>query len=81
MLFRSFNGGPVGLNTIAASLSEETDTIMEVVEPFLLQLGLIYRTPHGRSATRCAYVHLNIPWNKDEPVRSGDDSPDQEPLF
>ena len=80
-IIEKFNGGPVGLNTIAASLSEETDTIMEVVEPFLLQLGFINRTPQGRSATRCAYEHLNIPWNKDEPARSGDDSPDQEPLF
>lgn len=80
-IIEKFNGGPVGLNTIAASLSEETDTIMEVVEPFLLQLGFINRTPQGRSATRSAYEHLNIPWNKDEPARSGDDSPDQEPLF
>lgn len=81
-IIEKFNGGPVGLNTIAASLSEETNTIMEVVEPFLLQLGFINRTPQGRSATRSAYEHLDIPWNKDEPARSSvDDSPDQEPLF
>ena len=53
-----YNGGPVGLNTIAASISEESDTIMDVVEPYLLQLGLIDRTPQGRTATRKAYKHL-----------------------
>lgn len=53
-----YNGGPVGLNTIAASISEESDTIMDVVEPYLLQLGLIDRTPQGRTATRKAYEHL-----------------------
>ena len=56
-----YNGGPVGLNTIAASISEESDTIMDVVEPYLLQLGLIDRTPQGRTATRKAYEHLGIP--------------------
>lgn len=67
-IIEKFNGGPVGLNTIAASLSEETDTIMEVVEPYLLQLGFINRTPQGRNATRGAYDHLNIPWTKSEPA-------------
>ena len=57
-----YNGGPVGLNTIAASISEEPDTIMDVVEPYLLQLGLIDRTPQGRTATRKAYEHLGIPY-------------------
>ncbi len=57
-----YNGGPVGLNTIAASISEESDTIMDVVEPYLLQLGLIDRTPQGRTATRKAYEHLGIPY-------------------
>ena len=55
-----YNGGPVGLNTIAASISEEPDTIMDVVEPYLLQLGLIDRTPQGRTATRKAYEHLGL---------------------
>lgn len=76
-----FNGGPVGLNTIAASLSEEMDTIMEVVEPYLLQLGFINRTPQGRSATRRAYDHLGVPWTKDENAKAGLDDPDQEALF
>lgn len=53
-----YQGGPVGLNTIAASVSEEPDTIMDVVEPYLLQLGFIERTPQGRQATRLAYEHL-----------------------
>ena len=55
-----FNGGPVGLETIAASISEESDTIMDVVEPYLLQLGFLDRTPRGRVATRRAYEHLGI---------------------
>ena len=57
-----FNGGPVGLETIAASISEEGDTIMDVVEPYLLQLGFLDRTPRGRIATARAYEHLNIPY-------------------
>ncbi len=76
-----FNGGPVGLNTIAASLSEEMDTIMEVVEPYLLQLGFINRTPQGRSATRRAYDHLGVPWTKDETVKENASVPEQDPLF
>ena len=59
-----YNGGPVGLNTIAASISEESDTIMDVVEPYLLQLGLIDRTPQGRTATRKAYEHLGIAYTE-----------------
>ncbi len=58
-----YNGGPVGLNTIAASISEEPDTIMEVIEPYLLQLGLLNRTPQGRMATRSAYEYLGLPFN------------------
>jgi Holliday junction DNA helicase RuvB len=53
-----YSGGPVGLATIAASISEEPDTIMDVVEPYLLQLGFIDRTPQGRVATKKAYEHL-----------------------
>jgi Holliday junction DNA helicase RuvB len=55
-----FGGGPVGLETIAASISEEADTIMDVYEPYLLQLGFIERTPRGRVATQRAYEHLGI---------------------
>ena len=59
-----FNGGPVGLDTIAASISEEADTIMDVYEPYLLQLGFLERTPRGRLATKLAYEHLGLPYDK-----------------
>ena len=57
-IIENFGGGPVGLDTIAASISEEADTIMDVYEPYLLQLGFLERTPRGRTATRRAYEHL-----------------------
>lgn len=57
-----FGGGPVGLDTLAAAISEETETIEDVYEPFLLQLGYINRTPRGRVATQAAYKHLGIPY-------------------
>ncbi|MBG0784939.1 MAG: Holliday junction branch migration DNA helicase RuvB [Anaerolineaceae bacterium] len=59
-VIEKYNGGPVGLNTIAASVSEEPDTIMDVVEPYLLQLGFLERTSQGRQATRNAYDHLGL---------------------
>jgi Holliday junction DNA helicase RuvB len=62
-----FNGGPVGLDTIAASISEEADTIMDVYEPYLLQLGFLDRTPRGRVVTQLAYQHLGLPYNKEKP--------------
>jgi Holliday junction DNA helicase RuvB len=60
-VIENYNGGPVGLSTIAASVSEEPDTIMDVVEPYLLQLGFLERTPQGRQATPRAYEHLGMP--------------------
>ena len=57
-----FDGGPVGLETLAASLNEDSDTIMDVWEPFLLQLGCLERTPRGRVATRRAHAHLGRPY-------------------
>jgi Holliday junction DNA helicase RuvB len=60
-IIAKFGGGPVGLETIAASTGEEADTIMDVYEPFLLQLGFLQRTPRGRVATPGAYRHLGIP--------------------
>jgi Holliday junction DNA helicase RuvB len=60
-IIEKFGGGPVGLDTIAAAISEESDTIMDVVEPYLLQLGFLERTPRGRKATPLAYKHLEIP--------------------
>ncbi len=75
-IIEKYRGGPVGLETIAASISEEADTIMDVVEPYLLQLGFLERTHRGRVATRAAYQHLGVPWEPpaqpglfDAPVR------------
>ncbi|MBE0695292.1 MAG: Holliday junction branch migration DNA helicase RuvB [Anaerolineaceae bacterium] len=61
-IIEKYSGGPVGLNTIAASIGEEPDTIMDVVEPYLLQLGFLDRTSQGRVATRRAYEHLGLPF-------------------
>ena len=60
-IIEKFGGGPVGLDTIAAATSEESDTIEDVYEPYLLQLGFLKRTPRGRVATPLAYAHLGIP--------------------
>lgn len=62
-IISKFNGGPVGLETLAASVSEETDTVTDVYEPYLLKLGLIQKTPRGRMATARAYEHLGYPLN------------------
>ena len=59
-IIEKFNGGPVGLNTIATAVSEDPGTIEEVYEPFLIQQGYLKRTPRGREATKLAYEHLNI---------------------
>jgi Holliday junction DNA helicase RuvB len=71
-IIEKFSGGPVGLDTIAASVSEESNTIMDVVEPYLLQLGFLDRTPRGRTVTRHAYRHLGL---------TPPDRPDQPSLF
>jgi Holliday junction DNA helicase RuvB len=60
-IIEKFDGGPVGLDTIAASIGEESETIEDVYEPYLLQIGFINRTPRGRVATRWAYEHLKKP--------------------
>ena len=69
-IIEKFNGGPVGLETIAAAISEEPDTIMDVYEPYLLQLGFLERTPRGRLATYLAYQHLGLPYNKEKPPQA-----------
>ena len=56
-----YKGGPVGLGALAASLNEEPDTIVDVVEPFLLKIGYLKRTPRGREVTELGYKHLNRP--------------------
>ncbi|MDD6120763.1 MAG: Holliday junction branch migration DNA helicase RuvB [Selenomonadaceae bacterium] len=64
-MIRKFAGGPVGLDTLAAAISESRDTIEDVYEPYLIQLGFINRTPRGRVATSAAYEHLGIPYPED----------------
>ncbi len=66
-MIKYYDGGPVGLNTLAANIGEETDTIAEMYEPYLLQIGLIKRTARGRVVTPRGYDHLNYPMpHKDE---------------
>ena len=60
-----YDGGPVGIESLAATLNEESDTIVDVVEPFLLKIGFIKRTPRGREVGRRAYEHLKIPYKKE----------------
>ncbi len=60
ILIDKFNGGPVGIKTIAAAMSEEEATVEEVIEPYLIQLGLLERTARGRMATKKAYDHLGF---------------------
>ena len=59
-IVEKFGGGPVGIETLAAAISEETDTVMDVYEPYLIQLGFLQRTPRGRTVTDGAYAHLGI---------------------
>lgn len=63
-IIKKFNGGPVGLDTLAASVQEEKETIEDVYEPYLLQQGFIERTSRGRTATNFAYEHFGIPSNR-----------------
>ncbi len=61
-IIEKYNGGPVGINTLAVAVGEESETIEEVYEPYLIQEGLIKRTPRGRVATRLAYEHFKYPF-------------------
>jgi Holliday junction DNA helicase RuvB len=72
-IIQKFAGGPVGLDTLAASTGEEAETIEDVYEPFLIQLGFIQKTPRGRKATRLAYRHLNIRFEQTEQISLIDD--------
>lgn len=65
-IFEFYEGGPVGIESLAATLNEESDTIVDVVEPFLLKIGFLKRTPRGRELTRFAYEHLGVKWPKKE---------------
>ena len=73
-IIEKFNGGPVGVDTIAAAVSEETETIEDVYEPFLLQMGFLNRTPRGRAVTGAAYRHLGLACREPLPER-------QDPLW
>lgn len=64
MMIELYNGGPVGVNTIAANIGEEIETVTEMIEPYLMQSGFIKRTPRGRVVTPAAYEHLGIPYSK-----------------
>lgn len=66
IIIEKFSGGPVGLDTIAAAISEDRATIMDVYEPYLIQLGFIDRTPRGRTCTKHAYAHLGVEFAEDE---------------
>jgi holliday junction DNA helicase RuvB len=72
-IIQKFNGGPIGLDTLSAAVSEEKDTLEDVYEPFLIQMGYIKRTPRGRVATKLAYSHFGIPMD--------DRDPEQKKLF
>ena len=61
-----YDGGPVGLDTIAATVGEDSDTIEDVYEPYLMQIGFINRTPRGRVVTRPAYEHFGFEERKNE---------------
>ena len=63
-MINNFGGGPVGLDTLAATIGEESNTIEDVYEPYLLRLGFIARTPRGRIVTKTAYDHFNIPYGE-----------------
>jgi Holliday junction DNA helicase RuvB len=72
-----FGGGPVGLSTLAAALAEEVDAIEDVYEPFLIQLGMLQRTPRGRIATHRAYEHLGMPYSAQGMQNSNPNAPQQ----
>lgn len=77
-IIEKFGGGPVGLDTLAAGVNEETETIEDVYEPYLMQIGFLQRTPRGRVVTMTAYRHLGLPLPESQ---SGDEDSQQESLF
>ena len=68
-VIRLYNGGPVGLETLAATIGEESGTIEDVYEPYLMQIGFLSRTPRGRIVTPLAYKHFNIDYNKKDMMK------------
>ncbi|MEG0771122.1 MAG: Holliday junction DNA helicase RuvB C-terminal domain-containing protein, partial [Clostridia bacterium] len=67
-IIENFSGGPVGLETLAATIGEESITIEDVYEPYLLQIGFLNRTPRGRCATKLAYNHLGIEYPEQQKI-------------
>jgi Holliday junction DNA helicase RuvB len=78
-LIRTYNGGPAGVEALAASMGQERDTLEDVVEPYLLQIGFVVRTRQGRTATRAAFEHLGLPWIA--PAQNTAPSADEGTLF
>lgn len=64
VIIKFYNGGPVGLETLAATVGEEAITLEDVYEPYLMQIGFLSRTPRGRCVTKLAYDHLRIPYRE-----------------
>ena len=71
-MIKNYNGGPVGLETISAAIGEESVTIEDVYEPYLMQIGFLARTPRGRIVTPSGYKHLGFENNTDNPQQSFD---------
>jgi Holliday junction DNA helicase RuvB len=66
LVLESYNGGPVGVESLAASLNEEVDTIADTVEPYLLKAGYLKRTSRGRTATKLAFDHFGLKYTKEQ---------------
>ncbi|MFH1641069.1 MAG: Holliday junction DNA helicase RuvB C-terminal domain-containing protein, partial [Candidatus Omnitrophota bacterium] len=66
LILESYSGGPVGIESLAASLNEEVDTIVDTIEPYLLKAGYLKRTARGRLATKLAFEHFGIKYNKEK---------------
>ena len=71
-IIKLYNGGPVGLETLAATVGEEAITLEDVYEPYLMQIGFLSRTPRGRCVTKLAYEHLGLPYNQTTTHQKGD---------
>jgi Holliday junction DNA helicase RuvB len=68
-IIEKYDGGPVGIETLSAAVSEEKDTLEDVYEPYLIQVGFLHKTPRGRLATRLAYEHLGIAYHAVQQIR------------
>jgi Holliday junction DNA helicase RuvB len=77
-LIEKFDGGPVGVDSLAAAISEERGTIEDVLEPYLIQQGYILRSPRGRMATRNAYLHFGLDYSRDDHSAGKPDVPQNE---